>query len=105
MLCLNEDDYAFAFGEFGAPSVIEFARSQDARYGAGAWIAEQKWADKMNALAYTSMCPEHGEQEVTDWYSTKGADPHQIEILACGHHTIGFSKDEIYIVEGGRVRA
>jgi hypothetical protein len=37
---------------------------------------------------HTDECPEHGEQRVVGYGSTRGADPYDINRLACGHGVI-----------------
>lgn len=48
----------------------------------------------------TSWCPNHGDQTVTGSHVSGGADPYQIEHLACGDETVWFSgnRDDCHIV-------
>lgn len=101
MLCLNGEEYLNSFydGDGTGPSALEWARSCDVQYGAGAYLAMRKYWEA--ELPYpTAECPNHGLQEVVRTYPSLGADPYEIEVLACGDHVMDFSKDDVFIVKG-----
>lgn len=78
--------------------VLNYACHEDAHYGAGAFIAYQKYCEEVEREGPMGECPKHGKQPLIRNESTRGSDPYNIEVLACGDRVIWFSKDDGMIV-------